>query len=258
MAVVVGVASTTVNQKGSDPPTCFGLPGYGSIQNSWSNCNFVARAVVLDNYRAYVGIDGSITDTVVENNYPVIMVANKTSWSWSYSGGNIVVPSGAATIATADIVVTGTTPENKGPFTWNIDCQAVSRGTNCGSSYESYLTSRGYRYVGQLQELGGSTQDEDGHIWVSGTGTYDIDDPIYPEPVEIVIPGFLEFLDYYPWAIRKSGRWMSCDRDGGHLKSRSGSSWSDVKNVDVGTGEDHGFSYDDEEWTQSPRTGDLT
>ena len=76
--------------------------------------------------------------------------------------------------------------------------------------------------------------------------------------MEIVIPGFLEFLDYYPWAIRKSGRWMSCDRDGGHLKSRSGSSWSDVKNVDVGTGEDHGFSYDDGEWTQSPRTGDLT
>ena len=257
MATVTGKVNTSVSQSASSPPTCFGLPGANGIQNSWSNCNFTVRAVVLDNYRCYIGLDGSVTDQVYANEYYVIMVANKRDWSWKYSGDQIVVPDGAATIKRSTIDIPGTYPD-RGQFKWDFSCTDLAIGTDCGSDYGTYLSDRGYRYVGQLQDLGGSGDDKNGYIWLSGTGTYHVDDPIYPNPVRITIPGFLEYLDYYPWAIRKSSSWKSCDRSGGSLTIRKGGSWRDVKNVEAGEGNDDAFYRDGSSWKVAPKIGSLS
>lgn len=58
-------------------------------------------------------------------------------------------------------------------------------------------------------------------------------------------------LAYYPWAIRKSGSWKSCNRDGGHLRIRKGS-WRDVLNYQSSTGDNDAHYRDGSAWKRSP------
>ena len=58
-------------------------------------------------------------------------------------------------------------------------------------------------------------------------------------------------LAYYPWAIRKSGSWKSCNRDDGHFRIRKGS-WRDVLNYQSGTGDNDAHYRDGSAWKRSP------
>lgn len=258
MARVMGNVSVPINQSQENPPTCFGLPGARGIPASWSNCTFVVHACVLDNERAYVGIDGMVHDSVISNQYQVIMVANKDDWNWQVVGGTLQVPAGSATLgqATVDVGNDFGNPNVTGAFIWNFQCAPFGDGTDLGDEYEQHMTNAGFAYVGQLPELGGSSDtDTNGYIWLSGTGTYQVDDPIYPDPVMITIPGFLAFSDYFPWAIRKGGSWASCNRSGGSLTIRKSGAWRDVKNVSVGSGDNKAFYRSGGTWAVAPQIG---
>ena len=93
-------------------------------------------------------------------------------------------------------------------------------------------------------------------MWIGGTGTYEAVNPNYPSPVWIKVPGFIEFLDYFPFAIRKSGTMQSCNRNGGSVKIRKSGSWRDVKNVAVGdSSKNKAFVRKSNQWKVAPKIG---
>ena len=105
-----------------------------------------------------------------------------------------------------------------------------------GQLSSAWKSSAGWFTVGNLEkDFDWSEDDEnfDGWIYFCGTAYYPgspITAGVTAVPNRVTIPGLKRLLDYYPWAIRKSSTWMSCNRSGGHLKSREGSTWSDRKN----------------------------
>lgn len=53
---------------------------------------------------------------------------------------------------------------------------------------------------------------------------------VYGFPAEIQNLDQIIDQDYYPWAIKKSTGWMSCNRTDAYLKIKDGSDWRDCKN----------------------------
>lgn len=64
------------------------------------------------------------------------------------------------------------------------------------------------------------------------------------------------FLDYYPGAIRKSGRWMSCNRPGGGAFIRKSGSWRDVKNIPSESSDNDGLIRKSNKWVRSEKIGE--
>ena len=276
MSALKGHIVTAVNQAGVDESgnrdavTAFGLPGTGSTKPSMSSCHFNVHAAVYDDLSVYIGLDGCIADPVAKNDYPVIFIARADDWNWSWGGSSINVPSnsgswtstinagdGSAAASppagywghgmTADAAATGSST-NRGWFVWNFSCGNPASDNSGGAG-------PGYKLVGSLTDFHGNDQNQDGYIYLSGTGSYQMDNPTYPDPVRITIPGFLAYLDYYPFAVLKSGSWKSCNREGGSTTIRKSGAWRDVKNVAVGTGDNHAFIRDGSSWTAAPEIG---
>lgn len=127
-------------------------------------------------------------------------------------------------------------------YHWNIGLgrsagsQGVSSRYSGSSLTSSWKSSPGWFRVGNLERDFSWAEDEenfDGYIYFCGTAFY----PNYrytngatAVPKRVTIPGLKRMLDYYPWAIRKSVTWYSCNRSGGHLKSMENSKWDDRKN----------------------------
>lgn len=114
--------------------------------------------------------------------------------------------------------------------------QGVDSRYSGGNLSSAWKSSPGWFTVGNLETHFDWSDDEenfDGYIYFCGTAYYpsmSITSSTVAVPKRVTIPGLKRLLDYYPWAIRKSSTWMSCNRSGGYLKSREGSSWSDRKN----------------------------
>ena len=271
MAELRGHITVRVDQAGddeaqsTDTTTAFGLPGSNGIPASMSSCHFDVHVAVYDDLSVYVGFNGQISDPVVEADYEVRMTVNPDDWAWQLSGGSLVGPSGATnwndtigahsdtggpswaggrTATQAAAWTTGGSPRRW--FLWNFSCGNPSQQSPAGS---------GYQYVGLLTSFHGNDQNQDGYLYIGGTGTYQLDDPLYPDPMRITVPGFLAFLDYFPWAIRKSGSWMSCNRSGGSLTIRKSGSWRDVKNIATGTGDNKAFYRQGSNWAVAPEIG---
>lgn len=105
-------------------------------------------------------------------------------------------------------------------------------GKNLTSAWKG---SKGWFKAGNLEKDFVWDDDEenfDGWIYFCGTVYYwqPYTSNVVATPMKVTIPGLKRLMDYYPWAIRKSSTWMSCNRSGGHLKSRQGSTWDDRKN----------------------------
>lgn len=241
MANQVGEISVQINQSSGtgQTQTCFGLPGALGANAIYCDVNATATVRIFDDSSVQVAMSGTISRTgVLSNNYAVAMFICPHDWDFTYTTGGLTYPSDCIQIADAVITVPVEYNDgrNRGTFTWNVDS--------------------GFHHIGQLTDFGASDTGDDGYLWCSGTGTYGgLNDPIYPDPVRITVPGFMAYLDYYPGSIRKSGRFMSCNRPGGKASIRKSGSWRDVKNVEVGSGTNHGFYMHNSQWTKLPKIG---
>ena len=233
MATVVEKISVSIHQSNSNPPTCFALPGNNNADASWSNVDGTITLKAMDNERLYMDVSLKITDSVLTADYPVIFGCRSSDWKWSYSGGSIDIPSRFVKIAEATISVGG---DGRGSFTWNISKANID--------------------MGPLDDWGANIEGDNGFMWISGTGTYDVDDPIYPDPYKLTVPGFVKLFDYYPFAVRKSGAWRSCNRDGGSTTIRKSGSWRDVKNSYESDSESKAFRRSGSSWNRTPAIGE--
>lgn len=241
MPTVVAQVSASINQDASSnygtgvPPTCFGLPGSGGYQASYCTVNLNITCKAMDNGHLYLDCNGSITQKVIANSgYTYTFGCRNANWAW---GGNpLTPPSGYCHIQDGTVTVTADgTPGGRGQFTINISKTDVD--------------------LGPLSDWGASITGQDGVIWFSGTGTYTVNDPIYPVPVAITVPGFIQLFDYYPFAVRKNGAWKSCNRSGGSTTIRKSGSWRDVKNSRQDSSGSQAFLRSGSAWAVAPEIG---
>lgn len=233
-----GYLTTSVSQSASSGSTLFGLPGSGGAHASYSDVNLTVYTAIYDDGSVYVGLNGSITDTVLSSDYPVKLCINPESWTWSYTGGALTGGGDGAFTATINV-------GSGGSFVWSFTCAAPGE-TAAGS---------GYVKVGSISEFHGSTTGTDGYLYIGGTGTYSVDEPIYPVPMRISIPGFIEYIEYYPWASYGTqdgtAEFISCEYSGS-VKQYESQTWQDKKNTND-TGTVH--YYNGSEWEISPKIG---
>lgn len=111
--------------------------------------------------------------------------------------------------------------------------------------------------VANLRELGWSKDNpRDAYIYVSGIGSYQVTNPIYPSPAQIVISGVrAPILDYFPFAKFYGGHWLSCNRPGGYVRKMVDGKWKDLKNFEDGAGKSTVFVYNNG-WKVAPRIGE--
>lgn len=237
MAKLRGSVNVRIDQDASSGTTCFGLPGYGGLKASMSNCHFNVIVAVYDDLSVYVGINGHVTDNVNPNIYASKMCVSPNDWNWVYDGTHLVGP-GAS---------------------WDADIDASDRNYDwtfsCGNPAQNSPAGSGYIYAGKLDQFHGTGTGKDGYLYLGGTGSYEVDDPIYPDPVRITVPGIMQYLDYFPWARRSGSSWASCNRSGGYMQSYRGG-WTDRKNVAVGSGTNTVFRFDGANWVICPEIGD--
>lgn len=214
--------------------TSMGLPGSGGQTPRYCNTNYHVQVHVYDDLSVQVRTYGTFTaPNIIASDYPVIFIMNARSFGWSYAGGRIVIPDGSRTMAQATIVTVPAT--GRGDFTWNFDS--------------------GWIDAGKLTDYGGNDENTDGYLYVSGTGTYSVTNPIYPVPVRITVPGFLKYLGYFPWERFQDGEYKSCNRSGGHLGKWDGSKWRDIRNNDRDHSVDQAHYYSGGRWVRAPKIG---
>ena len=269
MAKLVGFKNVRIDQKGWDEAgnqgtvTCFALPGTDRINPSMSSVHMNVLVAVYDDYSVYVGFRGEISDPVISNKYPCVMIVSSSSFYFAWQN-NKVVAVGNNTRGEKRAEVDATNGAGSNAPEWANGKPAWSgSGTpgwfrwffNCSDPGQD-APGDGYIYVGKMQDFGASAQGKDGVLYIGGTGDYEMTNPVYPSPVPITIPGFMEFLDYFPFAIRKSGTMQSCNREGGSVKIRKSNSWRDVKNVAVGdSSKNKAFVRKSNQWAVAPKIG---
>ena len=274
MATLKGTVTTRINQAGADESgnsgavTAFGLPGSGGIPASMSSVHLTVLAAVYDDLSVYIGLSGAISDPVVASYYPSEFVCSPHDWNWRYSGGELVGPSevsarwtervdaNSGSASRAPSWASGKTADEvrgysgSGWYVWDFSNQGAPQ-TIVGSPSQV----NGLHRAGLLTDYGAGTDATDGVMYVSGTGTYSVDDPIYPNPMRVVIPGFLQYLDYFPFAVNK-GNWASCNRNGGFTQQWSGSAWQNRKNVAASSGSNHAWYWNGSSWVVCPEIGE--
>lgn len=276
MAVLKQFVVAQVNQAGADESgnpnaeTCFGLPGSGGVRGSMSSCHFEVKVAVYDDETVYVGINGQVSDPVIAaSDYDVAMAISPTSFTWSNgypSAGatmykTAVVDASDGTAANAPTWASGTTAYDAslepfpgaeyGWFKWDMGAANALDGSKP-------TEAMGYKYIGKLSQFGADSSGKNGAVYIGGTGTYAMNDPVYPTPFKVTVPGFVTpavtVQKYYPFAIRKSRSWASANRTGGSTTIRKSSSWRDVKNdQDESATDNKGFYRSGGKWVKAPK-----
>lgn len=269
MAKLVGFKNVRIDQAGWDEAgnqstvTCFALPGTGGIKPSMSSVHMNVLVAVYDDYSVYVGFRGEISDPVIAEMYPCVMIVSSSDFHFAWQGGKVVaVGNNTRGELRANVDATNGAGSNAPSWAGGRPAWSAS-GTpgwfrwffNCTDPGQDSPGS-GYIYVGKMQDFGASAQGKDGVLFVGGTGDYEMSNPVYADPLPITIPGFMEFLDYFPFALRKSGVMQSCNRNGGSVKIRKSGSWRDVKNVAVGdSSKNKAFVRKSGQWSVVPKIG---
>lgn len=219
--------------------TSFGLPGRGTGRAKYANTDYDIGVRVYDDLSVQARVNGSFVSNVLKNRYSVIFLLNPSDFR--FSSGNNSKPSypGTATVMGAtdiDVDSGGAGSGETAEFRWNIDS--------------------GWKACGHLWDFGASDTGVDGYLWVGGTGDYPVNDPVYPVPVKITVPGFMKYLGYYPWARYQDAKWKSCNRDGGSLTLRRSGEWGDVRNSERDHSVDRAHFYGGNKWNSCLEIGE--
>lgn len=217
------------------PATCFGLPGSGTRKASYCNVHLAITCKAMDNGHLYLDCSGTIDQKVNPNSgYTYTFGCRNADWAWE--GNPITPPAGYYHIqdGSVDVVADGT-PGGRGQFQIDIAKTNID--------------------LGLLSDWGASVTGNDGIIWFSGTGTYKLNDPLYPDPVPITVPGFVQLFDYYPFAVYKDGQWMSCNRSGGGSYIYKDNVWRDLKNSRTSDAQSDAHYYNGSAWVRTPMIG---
>ena len=226
------VSKHVVESSGSDfrTNTSFGLPGNNGGHAKFCNTDYTVTVRVYDDLSVTCRVAGTFhCPSVLANIYESILKVCPDNWVWKLAGGHLTAPANAITMATATIDASSTV------YTWTFDS--------------------GFKAIGSLSKFHGSDTGTDGYLYVSGTGTYVVDDPVYPDPERITVPGFLKYLGYFPWSRYQDGQFKSCNRTSGHLGKRNGSIWRDVRNNEKDHSVDQAHYYKSGAWVFCPKTG---
>lgn len=238
--IVQKISTHVVEDSGADfrNNTSFGLPGYGTGRAKFMDTDYYVDIHVYDDRTVQARLHGNFHgDSVLNGSYPSILLVNPNSWSWSYANNRPVIPASAKQVA------------------YNPDIIVGSGVEGSGSSTYDWTFDSGWVAIGNLSDFHGSDEGQDGYLYVSGTATYRVDDPVYPVPVRIPIPGFLKYLGYYPWCRYQDGAFKSCNRVGGRLAAHKGSTWSDILNNDRNHSLDQAHYYSGGQWVRAPKIG---
>lgn len=239
MATLLGRVKAAVKQSADAGITMFGLPGNEGGNARYCDVFMEFVVAVYDDGNVYVGLNGDITASgILANDYPVKMCIAPETWTWKYQNNALV---GGGIGAFTDTITVGTDQEFKWSFT-------------CGEPGENEAGS-GYVLAGDVTQFHASiTEQEIGYMYISGTGSYEVDSPVYPSVFELSVPGFAQYLEYYPWASYKSlnstMQFVSCDYNDGSLKHYKTDSWTDIKNTN-NTG--NAYYYNGTAWALSPK-----
>lgn len=264
--------SAQVNQAGADEArnssalTCFGLPGTAGINPSMSSCHFEVKLAVYDYTDVYLGINGRISDPVIANSgYDSGLWFSPNTWGFATQvNGTIVDGNGLVVDGVQYVNPQYNSSAGKVTFykfasidatngsadiapTWASGKTAYDASYNPNPNYsygwylwdmgapnppESSYPTEGYVYIGKVSDFGAG-EDQNGIIYIGGTGTYAGTNYNYPAPYRITIPGWhpqATVTEYYPCAIYNSG-WKSCNRTGGSCQKYT-TAWGDVKCAD--------------------------
>lgn len=205
-------------------PSSFGLPGQ-FLPPAFCRCDFTVRIVIFDNLRCYVGIDGgSISQgNVYGTNFPCFLAVRPQAF--------VAQPNDRTGQIAAQTI---NKVQNPGPFAWNFN--AIGTVPNPPASVatvaqlDAYMSARGLGYVGLLPTFSWVPNTNDGYLYIGGTATYYVTDPVYPQAIQIIMPAIKQYLDYFPGAITKSNVLQSSNRPGGHTQIRKNGVWRDCKN----------------------------
>lgn len=227
------------------PGSSFALPGW-HLTPAWLNTSYSVRWVVDQNFDVWIALDGGAAWTRVNPNaYESICVARAQNWSWSINPPDAAaLPSGAVLLASATIDAWS------GNYFWGLP--SIGPVPMEGAQLDGRL-----HRVANLRELGWSKDNpRDAYIYVSGIGSYQVTNPIYPSPAQIVISGVrAPILDYFPFAKFYGGHWLSCNRPGGYVRKMVDGKWKDLKNFEDGAGKSTVFVYNNG-WKVAPRIGE--
>lgn len=198
-------------------PSCLSLPGSG-LTAAYMECNFGVKITVEDDLATYCSINGGYVrqSGIVGSNFPCWLWCEDHDW-----GGTITDENKGDWIDDPQCFLrfTQTKPAEKGDLRYNFSA-ASGRGT----------------YIGQLDNFVWESETSGtGYVWIGGSAIYDsadITDPIAVISKRIAIEGLRDLLTYYPWSIKKGGSYASCNRTGGSLKKRRGSTWVERKNTE--------------------------
>lgn len=273
MPTMTAITSATIDQPGYDESggqnvtTCFGLPGANGVKASMSSCHFTVYVAVYDYDLVYITVGGQISDPVVAaSGYSSEFRISPAPFSWDGSSGRQVA-SGGVQYATATIDATDGSAANA-PY-WAPGKTAYEASVIKSSSMGWYKwdfpsapaapsdaypdTSQGWSLIGHLTDFGAGPDGVNGVVYMSGTGTYPLNDGIGPEVVAVEIPGFVIAppKDYFPFARRLTS-WRSANRDGGSTTIRK-TSWRDVKNSDTSA---LAWYRSGGAWVSAPKIGD--
>lgn len=207
MPDIVTEVTQKITQTGSG--TCFALPGQNAT-GTHCNVSLTAHVGVDTSHDIWVWFGGQIThERILNGEYPVVLIASRSDFSFSYSGGRLTWSGDSIECASTTVWVGTDVDPTHGRFVWDF---------GGGSAWTR---------IGNVSEM-------DGTFWIGGTATYSVTNPVYPDPTPIQITDWEELINYFPCAVRSGSDWLSCNRTGGNVQRREAGVWVDKKNTENG------------------------
>lgn len=255
MTTFIGQCTTHLWQDRNDGPTSFGFfgegyqPGTGDpYWATYASVDAIIRTALDDSGHLWIGFDylHLYCPRLVGTEFPILYackneqfeydVEDKTQYSEFINSGyywGIVIYHSNPSYPSGD------------ELDWYLD----SNYTSTALELNSDITPVNMYDAGALDAVTFYTQTEtpdglktEGFTYLAGTYAPDttVVDPHWAVAVKVQFEGIEAWLDYYPWAIRKTASgtasWQSCNRSGGHLKIRKSGNWRDCKNqTDTGS-----------------------
>ena len=266
MANIIGCNYTQIvsGELGNkDAASCCGVPGQ-NLAPAYIYANFGLKLAVDTNHNVYASPSGGyVTQTGMINtgggedpSWWVYLIAGTRAWTQTFDGNWWQAEASDASFYSA---VWLDQTSDKPILTGRTDFPSVADPTT-----DSDALAKGFkRLPWTLDQLEQSTTEEGGVQRI--TGKCHLLCPVLyaSKPTESITLSSMQFnvditnlLSYYPGAVRKSGRWMGCNRDGGGAFIRKSNSWRDVRNIPSESPDNDGLIRKSSKWVRAQRIGE--